>query len=326
MSIDHAFEIGSDERCKLFLNISGLNKGGNEIDEVSANLYAYDSTTGVSKFTCSLSINDLGNLYYHLDKYSMIKSVVPKETGKFVEITGNTEGILSLLAATDTASLVPALKNIIRNKLSQDDINTILGRKESLIEFENKLSQGKSITEPEWQIFFEKNEWIFGYGLKYRYLKILQREAHVSGSDLDGGNEVISDFLLSDMRFTKLVELKKPSTSLFKNRKNRSDAWCLSNDLSDAVSQILSQKANWEINSQADNYTSEGNKITDLTRDVECILIIGSRSELSGSDKEKAVKLKTLELYRRNLRNIDIVLYDELFERAKFIVKNGLRE
>ncbi len=327
MSIDHTFEIGRDERCKLFLNISGLNEGGNEINEISANLYAYDSNTGTSKFTCSLSINDLGRLYNHLGKYNMIKSVVPKETGKFIEITGNNmEGILSILSASDTASLIPALQNIIQNKLSQDDINTILGRKESLIEFENKLSQGESINEPEWQKFFEKNEWIFGYGLKYRYLKILQREAHVSGSDLDGRNEVISDFLMSDTKFTKLVELKKPTTPLFKNYKNRSDAWCLSNDLSDAVSQILSQKANWEINSQGNNYTSEGNKIKELTHDVECILIIGSRTELSGSDKEKAMKLKTIELYRRNLRNIEIVLYDELFERAKFIVKDSLIE
>jgi len=326
MSVDHTYEIGSDERCKLFLNISGLDKGGNAIDGISANLYAYDSTTGASKFTCSLSINDLRKLYGHLDKYSMVKSAIPKETGKFVEITSNTEEILSILSASDTTSLIPALKNVIQNKLSQDDINTVLGRKESLTEFENKLSQGESISEPEWQKFFEKNEWIFGYGLKYRYLKILQREAHVSGSDIDGGNEVISDFLMSDMKFTKLVELKRPSTPLFKNRKNRSDAWCLSNDLSDAVSQILSQKANWEIDSQADNYTSEGNKVTDLTHDVECILIIGSRSDLSGSDREKAMKLKTLELYRRNLRNIDIVLYDELFERAKFIVRDSLKE
>lgn len=326
MSVDHTYEIGSDERCKLFLNISGLDKGGNAIDEISANLYAYDFTTGASKFTCSLSINDLRKLYGHLDKYSMLKSAVPKETGKFVEITSDTEEILSILSASDMTSLIPALKNVIQNKLSQDDINTILGRKESLTEFENKLSQGESISESEWQKFFEKNEWIFGYGLKYRYLKILQREAHVSGSDIDGGNEVISDFLMSDMKFTKLVELKRPSTPLFKNRKNRSDAWCLSNDLSDAVSQILSQKANWEIDSQTDNYITEGNKITDLTHDVECILIIGSRSDLSGSDREKAMKLKTLELYRRNLRNIDIVLYDELFERAKFIVRDSLKE
>lgn len=322
MSVDHTFEIGSDEKHKLFLNISGLDKGGNEIHEISASIYAYESSTGIPKFTCSLSIDDLKNLYGHLGKYSMIKTGATLKAGKFIETTCNTEELLSILSSSDTTALIPAIKNVIHNKLSPDDINTILGRKESLLEFEQKLSQGKQISEPEWQIFFENNEWIFGYGLKYRYLKILQREAHISGSDLDGQNEVISDFLMSDLKFTKLIELKKPSTPLFKNKKNRSDAWCLSTDLSDAVSQILAQKANWEIDCQTDNYTADGNKITDFTHDVECILIIGSQSDISGSDREKAMKLKTLELYRRNLRNIDIILYDELFERAKFIVQD----
>lgn len=320
MSVDHTFEIGSDEQHQLFLNISGLDKGGNEINELSASIYAYESRTGIPKFTCTLSIDDLRNLYGHLGKYNMIKTGETLKAGKFFEAIGNTEELLSVLVAANTTTLIPAIKNVIQNKLSQDDINTILGRKESLSEFEHKLSQGKQITEPEWQIFFENNEWIFGYGLKYTYLKILQREAHISVSDLDGQNEVISDFLMSDLKFTKLIELKKPNTPLFKNKRNRSDAWCLSTELSDAVSQILSQKANWEINCQTDTYTTDGNKITDLTHDVECILIIGSQSELTGSDREKAMKLKTLELYRRNLRNIDIVLYDELFERAKFIV------
>jgi hypothetical protein len=109
------------------------------------------------------------------------------------------------------------------------------------------LENSGSSTEPNWQAFFEANEWIFGYGLKYRYLRILQREAHFSSTNLDGSNDVISDFLLSDTRFTKLVELKAPNTSLFENRRNRSDSWRLSTDLTDAISQILAQKANWEL-------------------------------------------------------------------------------
>ena len=39
-----------------------------------------------------------------------------------------------------------------------------------------------------------------------------------------------------------------------------------------------------------------------------------------GSEHEIEIKLKTLELYRRNLRSIEIVLYDESFDRAGFIV------
>ncbi len=62
------------------------------------------------------------------------------------------------------------------------------------------LSDLEKCKEKEWQVFFEDNDWIFGHGLKYKFLKIIQSEAHVSKTDLDGKNDVISDFLLSDNR------------------------------------------------------------------------------------------------------------------------------
>ena len=320
MSIDHTFEIGKDGQCTVFLNIAGVDRGGHGSELVSASIYAYDSITGASKFTCSISIDRLAALCGHLNGYSMLRDFAPKETGKFVEVTSNMEELLSVMAAADTESLLPALKNIIANRLTDDDIGVILGRKESLKEFSEMLSLPGSYTEPDWQKFFEKNEWIFGYGLKYQYLKILQREAHVSHTDLNGANDVIADFLMSDSRFTKLVELKTPETPLFKSRRNRADSWCLSDDLSDAVSQILAQKANWELEGAGQNYTAQGTRILEATHDVECILVIGTQSGIAGSDRELAMKRKTLELYRRNLRNIEILFFDELFERAKYIV------
>jgi len=55
---------------------------------------------------------------------------------------------------------------------------------------------------------------------------------------------------------------------------------------------------------------------------VDCILIIGTSEQFSGNNKESEIKSSTFELYRRNMRNIEIILYDELLERAEFIV-NG---
>lgn len=78
--------------------------------------------------------------------------------------------------------------------------------------------------EKIWQVFFERNEWIFGYGLDYRFQTILQRESHVSDVDLNGSNTVIADYLLGDKMFTTFVEIKKPSTPLFGHVKNRSNS------------------------------------------------------------------------------------------------------
>ena len=57
-------------------------------------------------------------------------------------------------------------------------------------------------------IFFNKNPWIFGYGLGYRFMGILQKEFSASGTEADGTGQVSGDFLIGDKKFTTFVELK----------------------------------------------------------------------------------------------------------------------
>lgn len=323
MSIDHSFMIGSDGLNDLKLNISGLDRESRDISNINVNIFAHCSNTGTPKFTCQLEIGNLRALYQHLSQYSIIRDINTSSTGNFVEVSNNHQDILHLLEHADNTSLILALQNVVSNRLTHDDINTILGRKDALAEYQAMYDNPSNFNEMSWQRFFEGNEWIFGYGLKYKYLSILQREAHISHTDLNGANDVITDFLISDSRFTKIVELKTPQENLFVNRQNRADSWRLSSALTDAVSQILAQKANWEIESQRNNYTSTGALITEETHNAECILIIGTLGSIDGNDRDKAIKRKTFELYRRNLKNIDIICYDELLERAKFIVKSA---
>jgi hypothetical protein len=323
MSIDHSYTIANDGIFELKVNISGLDKSNRDIKSLSAYIYATCAKTGQSKFTCSLSMSQLAGLHSYLDQYEMIKDESKGESGEFIQVKKDQKELVELLLGSDHAQVLPALRTIIKDSLSNDDINTILGRKDAIKEFEDWLSNPGDHTEPEWQKFLEKNEWIFGYGLRYRYLAVLQRECYVSGTDLDGKNSVIADFLMSDARFTKLVELKRPDTPLFKANKNRSESWQLSGELTDAVSQILCQKANWELESQSDCYKSDGKKITESTCDVDCILLIGTSEQFSGDNKEAAIKRKTIELYRRNMRNIEILFFDELLERARFIVEGS---
>jgi len=185
-----------------------------------------------------------------------------------------------------------------------------------------ELEKPYNLNEKNWQDFFKENAWIFGYGLDYRYLSILQKEASVSSTDIDGKNEVQADFLMADNNFTVIVELKRPDTPLFEKDKNRSKSWKLSKELTYAVSQILTQKAEWEINSSSKPFDSEGNPIKQTTVDPKTILIIGHTEQFTGETKTDLIKRKTFELYRRNSRNIEIFTYDEILERAKFIVSD----
>jgi hypothetical protein len=250
-----------------------------------------------------------------------------------------TKKIKTLLSKEGGADIIESLIN--DGIISSHDIVNTGFRKRGLSIFERLLNEFgywkqyvddnnlKSTKEEKaWQYFFQKNEWIFGYGLDYRFKEILQKEAHVSDNEIDGSNTVITDFLLGDSMFTTFVELKKPSTLLFGNNKNRSNSWTLSDELINAVCQILEHKASGQIKLDKGQYDGFGNLIKQKAYDSKVILIIGNWNELthSKSDLELEIKKKTFELYRRDSRNIEIVTFDELFERAKFIVEGSESE
>lgn len=88
---------------------------------------------------------------------------------------------------------------------------------------------------------------------------------------------------------------------------------------------ILTQKAEWEIKSQTEQFDSSGELIYEKTIDPKTILIIGNTSQFKGTDRESVIKAKTFELFRRNSRNIEIITFDELYEKASFIVNNELK-
>jgi len=196
---------------------------------------------------------------------------------------------------------------------------------------EKKKSENVKIdtSKPEkvLQYFFMKNQWIFGYGLDYRFQSILQKEWQTSNTSVVGKGAEWSDFLLGDKFFTTFVEIKTPETSLFKDTNNRANTWHLSTDLMDAVSQILEHKSSGQIKLSHEELKigSNGNKFYQQAYDSKVILIIGNLVELESSknDFEREVKKKTFELFRRDSRNIEILTYDELLTRAEFIVNDN---
>lgn len=242
----------------------------------------------------------------------------------------------TLLSGNDGGNLV---KDLLDDGLitNQDLVNTgyrkkqleifrrLLQEEEFLQEYKDDIGKSKTKDETAWQYFFNENEWIFGYGLDYRFQGILQKEFHASDSDASGNDGVIGDFLIGDNRFTTFVELKLPTTKLFGKEKNRSGAWRLSNPFIDSVSQILEQKVSGtlKIETTTELFNENGELIEQKAYDSKTILIIGNWDELQNEDdnpQTKKIKKKTFELYRRDSRNIEIITYDELYERAQFII------
>lgn len=239
-----------------------------------------------------------------------IKTLLSKNGGSEIVETLINEGIISSKDIVNTSFRKRGLQIFA-------DLKNIPGYWKTYAD-ENGLKQNSE--EKVWQFFFEKNQWIFGYGLDYRYQQILQREAHLSDAELDGSNTVIGDYLLGDNLFTTFIELKKPSTPLFGKYGNRSNSWKLSNDLIESFSQILEHKASGLIKLNNQQFI-DGEPVKQKAYDSKVFLIIGDWKELdnSANSLEKDIKKKTLELFRRDSRNVEIFTYDELYERARFI-------
>lgn len=220
-------------------------------------------------------------------------------------------------------SVIQALKG----SLTAEEINVLLGRRQGLDEFEVHMAAG-DWSEREWQDFFDKHQWVFGYGLDYRIMRQFDREMTLGGAGTDNRNRPIADFLLSFTDYTVIVEIKRPETRIFKSGKGgRAGTWEFSPEFTSAVSQVIEQKAEWLISAHTgEHYDKSGAKRLDArTRNPKAILVIGSRSEFdqAGDLRSKQIMRDTFELFRLESRTIDILTFDELLERARFITRSS---
>jgi hypothetical protein len=107
-----------------------------------------------------------------------------------------------------------------------------------------------------------------------------------------------------------LIEIKKHTTKILSKKPYRgTDVFNMDKELSGAISQVLDQK---------DTYCKEFNSLRskeDITSfNPNCIIIIGTLKDL---DKKQ---YKAFELIRSGLRDVEIITFDELYERIKSIL------
>ncbi len=103
-----------------------------------------------------------------------------------------------------------------------------------------------------------------------------------------------------------------------KRQPYRSGAWPLSDDFVGAVAQVQANCRTWEVEGSVSPRNAESliaNRISTVS--PKGILVIGHLAELDDIDRKT-----TFQLFRRNLINPEIITFDELYERAKFITEN----
>lgn len=205
-------------------------------------------------------------------------------------------------------------------------------REEVLKTFETMLND-KNLDEPKWQMFFENNPWIFGYGLNYIYCdNIIDKklEQVVSGFDFNEKGKRVDALMtaMSKIQQFVLVEIKLPNNPLV-GRNPRAECWSVSNQVVDGIAQIqkTEMKLKEKVFSKAEIKDKDGNFTGQIIYNYspKSYLIIGNLSEFCNENGtvQNEDKYSSFQLFRKSNLNPEIITYDELYERAKFIVNQN---
>ncbi|PWK90972.1 uncharacterized protein DUF4263 [Lentzea atacamensis] len=169
-----------------------------------------------------------------------------------------------------------------------------------------------SSDEKSWQKLLARNSWTLGQ-IYSCPLVILQREVYLGGKNTanKGGN--VADFLyrnhLTDNAV--IVEIKTPRTALTGEKTYRNNAYAPSPEMAGAVQQILQ-----DLYTLRSDYKSlHGDRVPDFRIFApRLLLIIGNISKEKEADIDR---VRSFELFRKELREIDVVTFDELVDKAR---------
>ncbi len=235
-------------------------------------------------------------------------------------------------------------REIIENEITKKDIVNLGYRKKQLDIFEkllkdqhyfNKARENLGTNkrdEDVWQSFFEINTWILGYGLDFVFNASLENtklEQVVSGYSFNSSGKRIDALLKRKGLINSLcfVEIKTHKTALLKKVKvpYRTESWAISEDVAGGLSQVQRtiQKSIENIKTKTQIKNNEGYLSGEevFLYQPKSFLIIGTLSEFKNEEGINEDKFSSFELFRRNIVNPEVLTFDELFERAKFIVK-----
>lgn len=184
--------------------------------------------------------------------------------------------------------------------------------------------------EKVWQHFLEQNTWILGYGLRYQFnvpLDSRKLEVPVTGHSVSGPGKRV-DALLKTLGLINTlcyVEIKTHKTDLLRKGTYRSGAYPPTAELVGAVSQVqvTVQHALYNLREVFRPAGRDGFPTGEVLFNVapKALVICGSLGEFARDGDISEDRVRSFELFRRSIHNPEIITFDELYERAHFIVE-----
>lgn len=206
---------------------------------------------------------------------------------------------LPALAAQNPAVLMELQAEIERVTLSE-----MIERYEALL--------GQDLPEKRWQEFFESHRFVLGLAFA-RSVQLLHTQFHAQTPAVDGAGAQIGDFLLRQTgRGLAIVEIKKPGTELLSQTAYRNEqVFAPSRELGGAITQTLIQqnalRVEWPQHFLKDRRLRDSGP-----ESIKCVVIAGKLP----TDEHQ---LASFEAFRNACKDVEVLTFDELLAKLKYI-------
>lgn len=238
-----------------------------------------------------------------LGKHPIMKIVARAAQGDDFLDEADQEAVLDTVSKNTKVIAETKLEKLAK---LHDDIELVA--LDSLIE-RYTIMLDQKLKESQWQNFFNENPFILSLAFGYPIVKV-KEQASVGGRKLSGSGEKITDFLVKNSltNNTALFEIKTPRSILLSKSAYREGVFAPSHELSGSINQALDQKYQFQKQISQIKDTSRIHDIESYA--VHSCLIIGTTP--NDADQQKS-----LELFRRNSRDVQIVTFDELLKKLE---------
>jgi hypothetical protein len=177
------------------------------------------------------------------------------------------------------------------------------------------LWENSSRDEPEdfWQQALSEHSFVLSQLFSAPAI-VIEDQPYVGGKEVTNMGGSLADFLLQNSltQSVTIVEIKTPKTKLLLESEYRGGVYAPSAELSGAAAQAQSHR---------DTLTKEFYNLTKgraefFPYDPLCVVIAGDTTQI-GSDEQR----KSFELFRRGLKDVQVVTFDEVFGQARALLE-----
>ena len=220
--------------------------------------------------------------------------------------------LINWASRTDNFNLIfKQLQELGQHNLA--NLNSALGVARLKDAIKNWFNNRTNEDEDFWQTLLSEQTFVLEQIFQIPIV-VIKSKAYVGGKSVMNKDGKIVDFLIKNKvtNSVALIEIKTPMTPLLGSKYR--GVYSVSKDISGAVMQMLTYCDS--LSQERTNLLTASGILAGVF-DPQCIIILGNAGrELSDKDK-----IRSFELYRRQLKGVNIITFDEMYEKANGLVK-----